>query len=386
VRPQATAGPPQGAAGGAAMIIGIDARELGGRATGTGRYLRSLMSAWSGSGTERFIAYLDAPPQTPLPSSERYTWRALASAPVRGLVWQERLLAPAARRDRVDVLFAPAYQCPLSIARPRVTAVHDLSFFFCAHDFGLVEGLRRRLLVAASIRASRAILACSRFTRDEIARRFPDAAGRVHHVPLGADDSLPLAPAREEARRRLGLAGPLILWVGSVFNRRCLPELLAAGALLRDRWPDLRIDIIGDNRTRPQRDLEALARQSDMTEHVRYSGFVDDDALALRYAAADVLVQLSDYEGFGLPALEAMARGVPVVASDRPALSEVAGDAACAVNPRDPREIAQALARVLGDSAFALRLRDRGRARAARFSWDATAARVLAILRQAAKP
>ena len=368
------------------MIIGIDARELGGRATGTGRYLRSLMRVWKRSGADRFIAYLDQTPQALLPNSDRYIWRTLAHKPVGGLVWQERLLAPAARRDDVSVLFAPAYQCPLSLKRPRVTAVHDLSFFFCAHDFGLVEGLRRRLLVAASIRASRAILACSRFTRDEIARRFPDAAARVHHVPLGADDDLPQAPAREQARRQLGLTGPLILWVGSVFNRRCLPELLAAGALLRQRWPALRIDVVGDNRTRPQRDLDALARRSDMADHVRFCGFVDDDALALRYASADVVVQLSDYEGFGLPALEAMARGVPVVASDRPALSEITGDAACTVNPRDPRAIAQALARVLGDGAFALRLREQGRVQAARFSWDAAAARVLAILRQAATP
>ncbi len=367
------------------MIIGIDARELGGQPTGTGRYLHNLLRAWSRSSTDRFLAYLDEPPRTAALATARVEWRALAAAHARGIVWQERVLAPAARADGIDVFFAPAYQCPLTLPRPRVTAVHDLSFFSYAPDFGFLEGLRRRLLVAASIRVSRAILACSRFTRDEIARRFPAAAGRVHHIPLGADDLLPPAPARAEARHQLHVHGPLILWVGSVFNRRCLPELLAAGALLTPRWPNLCIDVVGDNRTHPRRNLAALARQAGLADRVRFSGFVDDSALALRYAAADVVVQLSDYEGFGLPALEAMARGVPVVASNRPALSEVVGDAACSADPRNPRDIAHALAQVIGDGAFAADLRERGRARAARFSWATTAERVLEVLHEAAR-
>jgi glycosyltransferase involved in cell wall biosynthesis len=367
------------------MIIGIDARELGGQPTGTGRYLYNLVRAWSRSSTDRFLAYLDEAPRVAPLAAARVDWRALGAARAHGIVWQERVLSPAARSDGVNVFFAPAYQCPLTLSRPRVTAVHDLSFFSYAQDFGFIEGLRRRLLVAASIRVSRAILACSIFTRDEIVRRFPAASARVYHVPLGADAVLSgTPPARADARYQLHVDGPLVLWVGSVFNRRCLPELLAAGALLAARWPSLCIDVVGDNRTHPRCDLTALARQAGLAGRVRFSGFVDDNALALRYAAADVVVQLSDYEGFGLPALEAMARGVPVVASKRPALSEVVGDAACTVDPRDPRDIARALAQVIGQSAFAADLRERGRAHAARFSWEATARRVLAILHEAA--
>lgn len=366
------------------MIIGIDARELRGQPTGTGRYLHNLLRAWSRSSADQFLAYLDEAPHTASLAVARVDWRALGAAQARGIVWQERVLSPAARSDGVDVFFAPAYQCPLTLSRPRVTAVHDLSFFSYAQDFGFIEGLRRRLLVAASIRVSRAILACSSFTRDEIVRRFPAASARVHHVPLGADSVLSGPPARAEARHQLHVDGPLVLWVGSVFNRRCLPELLAAGALLIDRWPSLCIDVVGDNRTHPRRDLTALARQAGLADRVRFSGFVDDSALALRYAAADAVVQLSDYEGFGLPALEAMAWGVPVVASNRPALSEVVGDAACTVDPRDPRDIARALAQVIGHSAFAADLRERGRARAARFSWQTTADRALAALHEAA--
>jgi glycosyltransferase involved in cell wall biosynthesis len=367
------------------MNIGIDARELAGQVTGTGRYLRSLLRHWCRSDGDRLFVYVvDAPSsRTALPDAA-LAWRAVGGPRVRGLVWEQRLLPRAARSDDVDVFFSPAYHCPLRLARPRVTTVHDLSFFSQPHDFTLLDGLRRRLLVAASVRASRAVLAVSRFTRAELLRRFPDAAGRVFVVPHGADDDLPPAPERGAARERLRLAGPFILWVGSIFNRRCLVELLTAAAWLRRRWPELVVEVVGDNRTHPRLDVSGLARRLGLGDRLRLSGFVDEAGLALRYAAADAVVQLSDYEGFGMPAIEAMARGVPVVASDRPALSEVVGAAAARVNPRDPLAIAQTLARVIADPHVAAELRAQGRAHAARFSWQAAAERTLAILHAAA--
>src|SRR5512138_892787 len=180
------------------MNIGIDARELSGQATGTGRYLRSLLRSWIASTSDRLIAYTDTPVPPADPSlADAIVWRTIGDHRTRGLLWQQRLLPKAARADQLDVLFSPAYHCPLAFDRPRVTTVHDLSFFSYPQDFTFIDGLRRRLLVAASVRASRAVVAVSRFTRDEIVRRFPDAAGRVHVVPHGADNDLPPAPARD---------------------------------------------------------------------------------------------------------------------------------------------------------------------------------------------
>jgi glycosyltransferase involved in cell wall biosynthesis len=247
--------------------------------------------------------------------------------------------------------------------------------------------LKRRLLVARSLHASRRVLACSAFTRRELASRFPALADRVVHVPLGPDDDLPLPPSRDEARRRLGVTGPLVLTVGSLFNRRCIPELLRAVRLLCSSHSGLRLDVVGDNRTQPRFDVAGLVRRLGLGAHVRLSGFVDEAGLADRYAAADAAVFLSEYEGFGLPALEAASRGVPLVVSDRPSLSEVFGEAALLVDPRNEREIAAALGRVLGEPALRQGLRDRGRALAARHSWTRTAALTrLAFLAAAAAP
>ncbi|HXB54504.1 MAG TPA: glycosyltransferase family 1 protein [Vicinamibacteria bacterium] len=371
--------PAQGPLGTGALTIGVDARELQGRPTGTGRYLRNLLRLWTAGADDRFVAYFNGPPPAdPVLAHPRILCRGLPSR--RGLFWQERSLPEAARTDGIQVFFSPAYTCPLALHVPRVTAVHDLSFFSHPQDFGALDGLRRRVLVAASIRASRTVLACSEFTRREIAGRFPDCADRILHVPLGPDDDLPPPPPRAEARARRGARGPYLLTVGAVLNRRCLPELLHAVALLRRPWPRLRLDVIGENRTHPRLDLEGLVQMLDLGGHVRLAGFADEATLAECYAAADAAVFLSEYEGFGLPALEAAARGVPLLVSRRPALGEIFGEAALVVEPRDVTAVAGALDRLLSEQALRESLVSRGRALAARYSWAETARQTLGAM------
>jgi glycosyltransferase involved in cell wall biosynthesis len=353
----------------------VDGRELQGSPTGTGRYLRSLLRTWSRAGDDGLIVYFNGPPpRDEVLDHPRIVARGLPRTRP-GLLWQEWRLARAADADGVDVLFCPAYTCPLSSSRPRVTAVHDLSFYDVPEDFSVRDGLRRRLLVAASVRASAAVLACSEFTLRQVQRWFPDARGRVVHVPLAADDDLPPAPPRERARARLDVHGPLVITVGAIFNRRCLPVLLRAVSRLVRRHPGLALEVVGENRTVPPLDLDRAVRAVGLERHVRLSGFVTDAELALRYAAADVAVFLSEYEGFGLPALEAMARGVPVVASSRPSLGEIFGEAALLVEPRDEPAVEAALERALLDPALRGDLIARGRRLAARYSWEDTARR-----------
>ena len=185
-------------------------------------------------------------------------------------------MPPAAREDALDVFFSPAYSCPLSLDVPRVTAVHDLSFFAHPQDFAFADALRRRVLVRLSLRASRLVPVCSDFTRRELARLFPDVAERAVHVPLGPDDDLPPPPPRDEARARLGIRGPYVITVGAVLNRRCAPELLRAVARLAQPPPRPRPRRVGENRTHPRLDLAARVRTLGLEAHVRLSGFVDE--------------------------------------------------------------------------------------------------------------
>ena len=367
------------------LTVGIDARELQGHPTGTGRYLRNLLRQWTADGADRFIAYFNgSPPPEPVLAHERVRVRTVGDGRGRGLLWQEFLLPPAVRADAPDVFFSPAYSCPLTLDLPRVTAVHDLSFFSHPSDFAIGDALRRRITVAASVRASAAVLACSAFSAREIAARFPDVAPRVVHVPLGPDDDLPPAPAREAVRARRGLRGPLLLTVGAILNRRCLPTLLQATALLHRRGHDVHLDVVGENRTHPALDLPDRLAALGLSTRVSLVGYAKEEDLAERYAAADVAVFLSEYEGFGLPALEAAARGVPLVVSDRPALSEVFAEAALSVDPQDAEAVAGAIARLTSDHDLRQDLVARGRALAARHSWAQTAALTRAALARSA--
>ncbi len=355
------------------LRIGVDARELQGRPTGTGRYLRNLLRLWCAQGRDRYFAYVAGQaPDDPALDHPHITTRILPRAS-HGVVWQQRLLPPAVATDALDVFLSPAYTCPLVLGVPRVTAIHDMSFFQWPSDFALLDGLRRRLLVRLSARASRRILVCSDFTRRETTRILPDLSARIRHVPLGPDTDLAPAMPREAARSRLGVRGPMILTVGAILNRRCLPTLLAAVARLRRAWPDLRLDVVGENRTHPRLDLPAQVGRLGLGDTVTFSGFVDEAELALRYAAADVAVFLSEYEGFGLPPLEAASRGVPLVVANRPSLNEIFGKAAVCVEPRDEGGVADALSSILADAGLAQSLRERGRATAGRYSWAETA-------------
>ena len=354
--------------------------------TGVGRYLRNLLRHWV-AGSDRLHLYFNGEaPADPVLDHPTIVKRPLGPGGARGISWQERLVPPAAGADSVEVFFAPAYVCPLRLRTPRVTTVHDLSFFALPRDFTMRDGLRRRLLVAASVRASRSVLAVSDFTRREILARFPEAEARTVAIPLGADDRLAPAPPREEARARLGVTGPLVLAVGAIFNRRCLPDLVRATARLRQRWPDLTLDVVGEDRTHPPLDVPGLVRALGLKRNIRLSGFVGEASLAMRYAAADVAVVISEYEGFGLPALEAMVRGVPVVTSTAPALGELFADAAVLVDPHDAPGIAAAIDRVLSEPGLRALLQERGRTLASRYSWADTARRTHDVLAAAVRP
>ncbi|MFI5183100.1 MAG: glycosyltransferase family 4 protein [Vicinamibacteria bacterium] len=367
------------------MRIGIDARELQGRPTGVGRYLRNLIGAWTRTTGDSLVLYLNGPaPKDPVLDHPLVETRALGDAPTRGLLWQERRLPRAAARDQLDVFFAPAYSCPLSLGLPRVTTVHDMSFFSIPDDFTVADAFRRRLLVGMSLRVSRHVIAVSDFTRREVLSHLPDLSGRVTAILHGADGEASPAPPREAAREALAIRGPLLVSVGSILNRRRLPTLLRAVRLLTKSHPRIVLDVVGENRTHPLLDLAALVADLDLQAHVRLSGFVTEEELRARYAAADVAVYLSEYEGFGLPVIEAMARGLPVVTSARAATGELFAGAALLADPGDAGAVAEAIGQVLDDPARAAALVASGRALVSRLTWAKAAAATRDVLLNAA--
>jgi len=363
------------------MHIAIDARELTGDPTGAGRYLAQLLAYWNRSpaaSRHRFSLYAHRPLVTQL---DRLQTQAVVLPGAGGTRWEQITLSRAIRRDRPDVLFAPAYTAPLLTPSPVVLSVHDVSFAAHPEWFRPREGWRRRTLTGAAARRAARVLTLSEFSRREIVRHLRVLPERVRVIPLGVglvDDAQP--PVLD----KWTVGDPLILFVGSIFNRRHVPVLIQSLPIVCRRFPGARLLIVGDNRTWPHEDLAATAESAGVADRVRELRFVDDDRLRSLYAEAAVFVFLSEYEGFGLTPLEALAAGVPAIVLDTPVAREVYGPAAAYVTRADAAAVAEALISVLESAETRAALLRDAASILARYRWTDAAAATLEAIEDAA--
>lgn len=368
------------------MRIGVDARELCGRPTGVGRYLANLLTAWDrapGVSSHTFVLYApQGEPGNSLPerlASSNLDVETRVVPGGSGTWWEQVRLAAALRRDRPDVVFAPAYTAPLAVPVPTVLTIHDLSFLAHPEWFPPAMRFRQRIVTGLAGRRARRILTDSEFSRGEIVRRLHVDPARVAVVPLGLT-----RPAAEGAPTASQARGPMVLFVGSVFNRRHLPETIGAVAEVGRRHPNVRLEIVGDNRTYPRQDLEAIAAAAGIGSATGIRSYVSDEVLADLYSRAGAFVFLSDYEGFGLTPLEALSYGVPILVGDTPVAREVYGDAARYVATTDVARIADALEDLLFDARARSGVLSKAVAVLGRYSWERAARETLEALADAA--
>jgi glycosyltransferase involved in cell wall biosynthesis len=361
------------------MRITVDARELAGRPTGVGRYLVELLTEWEASGAMHrhdFVLYAHDTPAW-LPGGFRSAVRLLPGG--GGTMWEQRDLARAIAADRPGVHFAPAYSAPLTAAAPTVVAIHDVSFLAHPEWFGRREALRRRVVTGWSARRARTVITISEFSRREIVARIGIPDGKVRVIYPGIR---PLAVAPPAASRE-----PLVLYVGSLFQRRHVDVLIKAFAAVHARLGDARLEIVGENRTRPPVDFEALVSRLSLGDGVaRLRSYADEASLRQLYARAAVFVFLSHYEGFGLTPLEALAAGAAPVVLDTPVARETLGSAAVFVPAiaAATGAVASAIETLLTDEAARMAIVNRGPAVLARYRWDEAAAATLHVLEEAA--
>jgi len=305
----------------------------------------------------------------------------------------EQLLAPLLLRlHSASVYHGVLNVVPLACPVPSVVTIHDLSAFLFPQTFRRVNRTYTQWAIRVAARRASTILAVSEFTRREIVRWLGVAPERVVVTPNAADARFaPPEPAALDAfRRRAGLPDRFVLFLGTLEPRKNLPLLLEAYArIARDIDAPL---LVGGARGWLYEPILARAEQLGLGDRLRFVGYIDQEEQALWYAAATVFVFPSLYEGFGMPPLEAMACGTPVIVSNSSSLPEVVGDpsvgpdqaAALIVPPTDADALAEAMRRLLADADLRAELRARGLARARCFSWRATAARTLAVYRAAA--
>jgi len=269
-----------------------------------------------------------------------------------------------------------------------VLTIHDLSFFAHPEWFRPREGIRRRLFTRLSARRATLVLTDTEFSRAEIHAHLGIPPDRVRVVHLGAGIPSPLLAAQAAGPAR-GPAPPgrepLILYVGSLFNRRRLPDLISALPAVLAKVPNARLEIVGENRTFPYQDLHALAIATGCGDRIRLRSYVSDAELADAFRRASVFAFLSEYEGFGLTPLEALACGIPVVVLDTPVAREVCGEAARYVAPGDGSGLVAALVDLLRDPDARHARLDAARAVLSRYSWPEAARRTMAALEDAGR-
>lgn len=368
------------------MRIGIDARTIQGPFTGDSTYWRGLIAGLSRvNSNDEFVLYLDAKlPRGNVPLADNIKVRFLRASSWR--LWSAVAFPLTLWKDSVDVAHVQ-YTIPPIVPCPVVTSIHDVSFkrhpeFFNPKDrFILDVGVK-----CATKRAFR-ILAISTYTKREITDLYKVAPERVSVIYPGVDEQF--APGDRLASRtfiqeKYGINAPFILTLGVIQPRKNLPTLVKGFAKLRASQEFEHKLVVAGKYGWKEHGLLDLVGELELTQDVLFIGYVPQEDLPALYRAADVFVYPSVYEGFGLPPLEAMACGTPVVTGNRSSLPEVVGEAGIMVDPYDPEAFALAMWNVLSSESLRAEMSQAGLKQAAKFSWDKMATEVLGVYREAA--
>lgn len=362
------------------MKVAIDARELCGNPTGVGRYLSELLVEWDRSSDARrhdWTLYTPGQPSRPTGS----LGRVVVVPGAGGTRWEQWTLGRALAADRPDVLFAPGYSAPLTAPCPTAVAIHDVSFAARPEWYARREGARRRLITRWSARRARRILTISAFSKREIVARLGIPADRIVVTPLGVR-----APTGQAATTK----APIVLYVGSIFARRHVDVLVDAFVThVAPVLPQAELQIVGENRLpggAPPAAAVLSSAPPQVRNRVHIRSYVDEQTLVSLYARAAVFVFLSEYEGFGLTPLEAMAHGAAPIVLDTAVAREVYGAAAVYLPPGPglAADLGSHLVTLLHDPAARSDLTAMGPAVLSRYDWSRTAAQTLAVLEDAA--
>lgn len=360
------------------MRIGIDARLVGYRRGGIATYVSRLVEALPKVAEDEELTVFCGR-KDGLPAGD-FRKRVLLTPPHHA--FEQWTLPLELAFEPLDVLHCPDFIPPFRRRCPAVITVHDLAFLRFPETKDS-EGLGYYGQIERAVADADGIIAVTEATRQDLVLLLDVALDRVSVIHHGISPAFRPLPDREPVKafcQAKGLPESFILWVGTIEPRKNLDALLRAVTLLPDNST---LVVTGERGWRNNQTWDLL-QQLVRTSRASYFGPADENDLVMLYNAAWVFAYPSLYEGFGFPPLEAMACGIPVVASTTPALREVLGDAALFVEPDDVEGLAGQLARLAGDWDERIRLREAGLARAKEFSWEDTARKTLEVYREAA--
>ncbi|MCY0878275.1 MAG: glycosyltransferase family 1 protein [Firmicutes bacterium] len=359
------------------LKVSIDALVLGPQAAGIGQYIRSLVESYQTLFPEDDLAvWLRA--DVDLGCRQRVEVPAFKSSRDR-LLFEQLVLPRRLARGPYDVVHFPDYQVPILYPLPRlVMTVHDLAAFVLPGVFPRQGAAVKRFLMKRSVPRAARIIVPSAAIRDDLVNVLNVPPAKVRVVPHGVKRRGTPKPGRAYDR-------PYFLAVGTVEPRKNFDGLIRAYHLLRERWRDVPdLLIVGQFGWMYQETL-ALPEKLGVAEKVKFLQYVLEDSLATLYRDAVALVYPSFYEGFGLPVVEAMQAGIPVITAGSGALGELGGDFVWRVDPRDVASIADAMQAVLADDGEAKRRAQQARALARQYTWERAAAMTRQVYQEVAE-
>jgi len=375
-----------------ALRVGIDATAIPSLRAGAGNYIFNLVQALAKVDRDNHYVIFAKPQHIAEFSISQPNFRLAAINGVKRrfsrLLWEQFMLPRLVQGYQLDVLHSPHYTMPIFNLACSVVTFHDMTFFLYPEMHGTLKRVFFRQMIRVSSKRADKIIAVSESTRKDILNLLNVTARKVHTVPEAASGDYRLIHNRDKVNRvctKYGLqTGRFFLYVGTLEPRKNVPTLLRAYSCLVSRGIHDPLVIVG-KKGWMFGDIFATVKTLKLEDKVVFTGYVPDEDLPYLYNGARLFVYPSLYEGFGLPVLEAMACGTPVITSNVSSMPEVVGDAGLLIDPRDHTQLAQAIELIITNDDLSKLLRERGLQRAAQFSWERTARETLKVYTQGCK-
>lgn len=369
------------------MKIGVDARLISQQITGIGRYTNDLSLALLKQADKRGDEYLFYTPSAPGVGVSDLIIKSARTWGIKGrlgrMLWSQSVLPFAATRDRIDLFWGATHRLPryLPDRIARVVTIHDLVWRRAGDTMRPLSRWMEERLMPEAIRLADRIMVDSTSTFDDLSSEFPWAIEKIRIVHLGV--TALVAPSEKVDLSVMGIFKPFFLYVGTLEPRKNLRRLLTAYASLPEFVRDSYSLVIAGGKGWGDIDLNSLIQSLGLEGSVILVGYVSDSQLASLYSNARCLAMPSIYEGFGLPLLEAMSHGIPVLTSNCSSLPEVVGDAGLLVDPLDESSLAKGLLDLLMDDVLHANLSFKALPNAQRFSWEKCAIETMAVFEEA---
>ncbi len=382
------------------MIIAIDARSLENNKTGIGRYLSNLLRYWKNSKEHKFVFYFKGEiPESDLLKSDNFELKLLKNpfGFSSNFFFQHFLLPYQLKKDKADFFFSPFYLKPFYCPVKSSVVLHDISYEAHPEWFDFKSQVILRTLSKFSAKTADLVFTVSNYSKNEIIKHYNIDSDKITVTHLGVDFKFIITPhsflpekgsdKADKIKEKYNIKNKFILCVGSIFNRRHIPEIIEAFEKISKKksvgvqnFEPRQLLIIGRNHTHPFIDINEKIKTANNNlgrKAVIHLDFVSEEELLLFYNSCEINIYLSDYEGFGLPVLEAQFFGKPVITSHNSSLIEISGNSVEFVRNNTVDEIYDSLNKIISDEDYKLDLVQRGNENVKRFSWERCARETL---------